>query len=116
MAGLFIKLIVCPILILISAFLFRDVYYPAFYQPLLVGLVLAVISHMTEVYILMSKTFWMTLALDLIIASLVVYISAFFFPNSHITWIGAFLTGFLLTIPEYFQHHWLIPKRNTSQT
>lgn len=107
MVGLLIKLMVCPILILISAFLFQDVYYPAFYQPLFVGLVLAVISHMIEVYVLMGKTFWMTLALDFLLASLLVFVSAFFFPNAHVTWIGAALTGFLLTIPEYFQHHWL---------
>lgn len=108
MVGLLVKLLVCPIVVFLSALLFRDVYYPSLYQPIFVGLILAIVSHLMDLFMLKRGTFWLTLILDFLIASFLLYISAFFFIGAQITWVGAFLTGFILAITEYFQHGWLL--------
>lgn len=116
MAGLLVKLIVSPIVLLLSAFLFRDVYYPSLYQPIFVGLVLAVAGHLMEVYLLKKTTFWFMLLMDYFTAAFIIYISSFFFLGSQITWTGAFLSAFLIAITEYFQHRWLIQTNRTVKT
>ena len=115
MTGLMVKLIVSPIAFLIASFLFQDVYYPSFYQPILVGLVLAVALHLMEIYLLKETTFWFMLLLDFFTASFLIYLSSFFFPNAQISWTGAFLSAFLIAITEYFQHRWLIQTHRVSK-
>lgn len=113
MLGLLIKLIVTPIGLLLSVFLFRDVHYPSLYQPISVGLILAVAEHLLEIYLLKETTFWFMLIMDYFVAAFIIYISSFFFLGSQITWTGAFLSAFLVTIAEYFQHRWLLQTNRT---
>lgn len=114
MAGLFVKLIVSPIALLIASILFRDVYYPSWYQPILIGLILAVAGHLMEVYLLKETTFWFMFILDFFTAAFIIYISSFFFMAAQITWTGAFLSAFLFAITEYVQHRWLIQTHRIS--
>lgn len=113
MTGLLVKLVVTPIVLLGAAYLFRDVYYPSFYQPIFVGLVLAIAGHLMEVYLLKKTTFWLMNLIDFVAASFLIYISSFFFFGAQITWTGAFLSAFLFTISEYIQHRWLIQTHRT---
>lgn len=115
MTGLIIKLIVGPIVVLLSTFLFKDVYYPSFYQPIIVGIALAVAAHAMEVVFLRRGTFWISNIMDFIAATAIVYISSYFFPGARVTWVGAALTAFLLTVTEYFQHLWLIRTGRTEK-
>lgn len=113
MAGLLVKLLISPIVLLLSALLFRDVYYPSFYQPILVGLVIAIAGHIMEIYLLKRNSFWFLFILDYFTAAFLIYISSFFFPYSQVTWTGAFLSAFLFAIAEFFQHRWLIQTNRT---
>ncbi|OYD08253.1 DUF2512 family protein [Paludifilum halophilum] len=115
MIGLLVKLIVCPSVVLLSTAMFADVYYPYIYQPIIVGLVLAVVGHMMELLLLKRGTFWLSNIMDFIAATAIVYFSAFFFAGAQMTVIGALLTGFLLTVAEYFQHLWLIRTGKTQK-
>src|SRR5690606_32185682 len=98
MVGLLVKLIASPITLLIASFLFQDVYYSSFYQPILVGLVLAVVGHLLELYLLKETSFWFMLLMDFVTAAFIIYISSFFFPYAQITWTGAFLAAFLIAL------------------
>lgn len=116
LAGLLIKLVVCPAVVLLSAYvLFADVYYPSLYQPIVVGLVLAIAAHMMEVFMLRPGTLWISTAMDFVAATVIVYFSEFFFTGARITFVGAMLTAFLLSITEYFQHKWLIQSGRTEK-
>ncbi|MBH8593321.1 hypothetical protein I8U27_18155 [Paenactinomyces guangxiensis] len=106
---------VCPTVVVLSAFLFRDVYYPALWQPIVVGLVLAVAAHAMEILMLRRGTFWISNIIDFVAATVIMYISPFFFAGARVTWVGAALTGFLLTVTEYFQHLWLIRTGKTEK-
>lgn len=116
MVGFIIKLFVCPTVVYLSDFMFRDVYYPALYQPILVGLVLAVAAHIMELFILRRGTFWISNIMDFFAATAIVYFSAFFFTGARITYIGAMLTAFFLAVTEYFQHLWLIRTGKAEKT
>ncbi|SEN00589.1 DUF2512 family protein [Lihuaxuella thermophila] len=115
MAGFIIKLIVCPVVVLLSSFLFREVYYPSFYHPVIVGIVLAIAAHAMEIVFLRRGTFWLSNLMDFIAATAIVYISSYFFPGSRVTWVGATLTAFLLAVTEYFQHLWLLRTGKTDK-
>lgn len=116
MAGFIIKLFMCPIIVIVSAYLFPNVDYPAIYQPIIVGLVLAVIAHMMELMLLKRGTFWISTVADFIAATLIVYFVSLLFTGTVVTFLGAVLTGILLAISEYFQHLWLIGSGKTQKT
>ncbi|SFI83885.1 DUF2512 family protein [Thermoflavimicrobium dichotomicum] len=107
MKGWIVKLFVCPAVVWISTFLFQDVYYPAPYQSLVTGLILAIVAHLMELMVLRPGTFWLSTGADFLAATVIVYISQWFFAGSRITWAGALLTAFFLAVTEYFQHIWL---------
>lgn len=116
MIGLIVKVLICPIGVLLSDWLFAGVQFRSFYQAILVGLILAVVGYTMELFLLSRDSFWLTNALDFFATALIVYYSAFFFPGTHITWAGALLTALLLTITEYFQHQWLIRSGRAEKT
>ncbi|RAL26884.1 DUF2512 family protein [Thermoflavimicrobium daqui] len=116
MKGLLVKLIVCPVVVYISTFLFQDVFYPANYQPIIVGLVLGIVGHLMEVLMLRPGTLWISTFMDFLAATVIIYFSQWFFTGSQITWIGALLTAFFLAVTEYFQHIWLLRNGATEKS
>lgn len=116
MAGLITKIFVCPITVVISAFLFTNVDYAAIYQPIIVGLVLAVAAHMMEVMILRKGTLWMSTVMDFIAATLIVYFVSLLFAGAAVSFLGAVLTAILISITEYFEHQWLIKSGRTEKS
>ncbi|WP_199622686.1 DUF2512 family protein [Paenibacillus alkalitolerans] len=114
MAGLFVKLIVCPLTVILASYLFPNVNYTALYQPIIVGLVLAVAAHMMEVFLLKEGTFWLSTAMDFIAATLIVYFVSLF-QAANVTFFGAILTAILLTLTEIVQHRWLIRSGRTQK-
>lgn len=114
MIGLVIKLIVCPITVLISNYLFGLRY--TVFQAVVVGLILAVAAHFMEVLILKRGTFWVSTVGDFVAALGIVYLSQLVFTNVNVTFIGALLTAVLLTVTEYFQHTFLINAGKTKKS
>lgn len=108
LTSLFLKLILVPVIVLLSDFLIANVFYPSFYQPIIVGIVLAVVGHVMENVLLRRGTLWVTTALDIVASSIILYVSVYFFPGSRMTLDGALLTALFLGITEYFYHLWLI--------
>lgn len=108
--GLLLKVIVVPAIVLISDFLIASVFYPAYYQPILVGVVLALIGHLLDKMFLRPGTLWATTALDIAAFAIVLYLSAYFFPGARMPLDGALLTALFLGLTEYYYHRWLIDR------
>ncbi|GGB33071.1 DUF2512 family protein [Virgibacillus dakarensis] len=108
MSGFIVKLIVCPVGIILASWIFPNVDFAYWYQPIIIGVVLAVIGYFMEVWMLRENTNWLSTAIDFIVASLVVYFGAMLFVDTNVTFWGAVLTGLLIGITEIFQHYWLL--------
>jgi hypothetical protein len=115
MLGLILKLIVCPLTVLFASMIFPNVNYTALYQPIIVGLVLAVSAHMMEVLLLNEGTFWISTVADFMAATLIVYFVSLF-QIATVTFLGAILTAILLTVTEIVQHRWLIQSGRTQKS
>ncbi|ABR48597.1 membrane spanning protein [Alkaliphilus metalliredigens QYMF] len=111
MIGLIIKIIVCPITVLISSYLF-DLRFTSF-QAIITGLFLAFAAHLMEVLILRKGTFWISTIMDFLGAFAVIYFVQYLFINAPLNFAGAILTATLLTITEYIQHIFLLKTNKT---
>lgn len=108
MIGLLTKLIVSPIIVILSSFIFPDVSYASYFQAIVVGLVLAIVGHVMEVMFLRRGRLFMSTLLDFAVATLLLYLSQYFLPGSRVLFLGAFFTALLLSLAEHLQHIWLI--------
>ncbi|MUK87314.1 DUF2512 family protein [Ornithinibacillus sp. L9] len=108
MVGLFVKLLVCPITVIIASLIFPNVNFAYWYQPIILGIILAVVGHLMEVLMLREDTRWLSTFMDFIASAVIVYFGAMVFANAEVTFWGAVLTGALLAITEIFQHNWLL--------
>ncbi|WP_042223632.1 DUF2512 family protein [Oceanobacillus manasiensis] len=108
MTGMLLKLIITPLGIIIASWLLPNVQFAYWYQPILIGALLAVIGYTAELMLLSKKTKGSVLALDFVISAVGIYIGAWVFANTGVTPLGAILTAVLLVITEIFQHNWLI--------
>jgi hypothetical protein len=116
LAGLLLKLIVCPVVVILSDALFTEVFYPSLFQSISVGLLLALVGHYMEMWLLKRGTLWMSTLIDLLGAWAIVYFSAYLLPGARITLLGAVFTAILLDVTEYLQHVWLIRSGRTEKT
>ncbi|WP_134700579.1 DUF2512 family protein [Ammoniphilus sp. YIM 78166] len=115
MTGLWMKIVVCPTVILFVNWITMDVYYPRFYQALVVGLVLAFSGHMMEVMWLQRGRLWMMTIVDFFASAAIVFVSQFFFAGAYVSMIGALIAASFLAITEYYQHRWLIREGKTEK-
>ncbi|WP_156288908.1 DUF2512 family protein [Oceanobacillus salinisoli] len=116
MTGLIIKIFVCPITVFIASFLFPNVTYANLWQPIIVGLILAVAAHMMEIFLLKADTFWTSTLMDFAAATLIVYFVSLFLAGAEVTFFGALFTGLLLAVTEIFQHRYLINSGRTRKS
>jgi len=108
MLNLIMKLIICPIIVLIAANFLTNVNFSYVYQPIVIGFTLAIIGYMMEIAILNKGTFWISNTVDFVISALTIYFVSYFFVGADVTIGGALLTAALLTVVEFFVHLWLI--------
>jgi len=108
MPGLIMKLFLYPVIVLLSDAILGNVNYENIYQPVTIGLFLALLAHVSELFSLRRGTFWINNVIDFTVAFLVVYFSRFVYTGALITFTGAVITAILLAVSEYFQHLYLI--------
>lgn len=108
MTGLVVKLLVCPIGIILASWIFPNVNFANWFQPIALGVILAFIGYFMEVFLLRENTNWISTLMDFILTTAVVYFGAMFFVNAAVTFWGAILTGLLIAVTEIFQHYWLL--------
>ena len=114
MIGLIMKLIVCPLTLIICKYIFGLHYTIA--QGIFIGVVLAFAAHVLELFILKRGTLWISTLADLIAAFSIIYLSQFLLNNVSITVLGAIFTAALITVFEYLEHYYLIRSGKTKKT
>lgn len=115
MTGILVKIITYPIILIVSDYLFTDVYYSYIYQPIFIAAILAIAGNLMELSLLKPGTLLISTAADFLLAFVIVYFSQFILPGSRLTLIGASLTSTLLALVEYFQHLYLIKNGKTEK-
>ncbi|TFJ93850.1 DUF2512 family protein [Lentibacillus salicampi] len=108
MAGLIVKLFVCPIALYVASWIFPNVDFGYWYQPIILGVVLAFVGYYMERAMLREETNWLSVGMDFIVTTLIVYFGALLFADTAVTFLGAILTGALVAVTEIFQHNWLL--------
>jgi hypothetical protein len=106
--SLLLKIFTCPIALIIAMYLFPGVDYTSIWQPIVVGLVLAVVGVAMEYFILKRGALWLSVAADFVTSVLIVYFLSNLLWNASVTFLGAVLIGLLLGVIEYFTHRYLI--------
>lgn len=116
MTSLAMKIVICPIAVLLSSYIFPNVYYPNWFQAILVGIILAAGGVMLEYLFLREGTLWSSNIIDFVASFLIVYFVSQFLPGAVVTFWGAFLVALLITVTEHFQHAFLIRSGRTQKT
>lgn len=108
MAGFWAKIILYPVILLVSDFLFNSVNYSNIYQPLAVGAVIAIFGHLMELLLLQGGRLWVNNTLDFIAALFIVYASQIVMTGAYISVFGAILVSLFILLTENIQHLYLI--------
>lgn len=113
MTSLISKLILYPFIVAIAAYLYTGLEFGAYYEPFLLGTVLAAAATGIEFLFLKRGTFWMSTWFDLVVSTLGVYYITSAFPDANVTFIGALFAGMLVMFIEYPLHRYLIRSGKT---
>ncbi|WP_152667904.1 hypothetical protein [Aneurinibacillus tyrosinisolvens] len=108
-----IKLILCPLAVILSSYIFPGIRYPFLYQPIAIGVVLAGAGTIIESAFLRRGTLWITTGVEFIMFALLIYFLTLAFRGADITFSAAILTAAIVIIIEYSIHRWLIRNRET---
>lgn len=108
MSSFITKTIVYPIVFLTSNYLFKDIYYPYFYQIIFVGVILATLIHLIELTLLKPGFLLTTTTLEFLSNFSVIYFAAFLLPGSYISLIGTSIVSSILIIIQYFINRYLL--------
>lgn len=107
MTGLIVKLIACPILLVILSYLLPShISYPNLWTPVIVGALLAVVGFGSEVIFLGPSTIMASTIADFFVTAIVVYFSQW--GSGNVTYMGAIIAGILVAVVEYPLHIYLI--------
>ena len=108
MLNVIIKMIITPIVLSIAAAMLTNVNYFYAYQPVVIGVTLAVAGHLLEWALLSRSTFWLSTIADFVLSTLTIYILSYFFAGAEVTFFGSMVVALFLTAIEFFVHMWLI--------
>ncbi len=108
MTSFIMKLIMCPLLVILSAWLFPGIEFSNYAQAIVVGVILAVVGTVMEYMLLRRGTLWISNIADFIASFVIVYFISNLFNGADVTFLGALMTALLLGIAEHFTHLWLI--------
>lgn len=116
MTNLILKIIVLPIVVALCSGLFDSFDLVAWYQPIGIGVALAIIGHLMEKMMLRRNTTVMTDIADFITAAIVVYVLTLFYDGARINLWGAILTALVITLVEIPIHRWLVRSGRTESS
>lgn len=107
MTSLIAKIVICPLVVYLAGFFLNSVQFTNLYQPILIGVLLAVAGTLMELYVLKPGTLWLSTGLDFLVSTAIIYVVPFFLAGAYVTLTGALITGFVLALTEIPQHLWL---------
>jgi len=113
MTSLIMKIFIIPIGLILSAWIFPGISYGSYFEPVVVGVILALVGVLMEYVLLKEGTLWISTILDFIVSFALVYVISNMYRDAKVTILGAFLAAVLLAVVEYFTHLWLIRSGKT---
>ncbi|MFS0822724.1 DUF2512 family protein [Bacillus sp. 1P02SD] len=116
MTGFIMKIILLPLVVAICSGIFNSFDLVAWYQPIGIGVLLAIIGYLMERMMLRRDTTVMTDIADFVTAALVVYFLTMFYDGARVTLWGAILTALVITLVEIPIHRWLIRSGRTERS
>lgn len=108
MTSFITKIIVYPITLLISNYLFKDIYYPYIYQTIFVGIIIAALIHLIELALLKSGFLLTTTAVEFLSIFSLIYFTQFLLPSSSVGLIGVSISSTILITVQYFINRYLL--------
>jgi hypothetical protein len=105
---LLVKTIVSILMVWLASYIIPGVYFPFIYQPIILGIIIALAGRAMEYLVLEKGFIWTGTILDLITATAIVHLVSLFFYGLPITFTGALLTGSLIAVGEHIQHYWIV--------
>lgn len=103
MLSFIIRLFVTPLLLYLVTKVSQEVEYSSLYQPILIGVILAVIGQLMEIKLYETRLLWACLTIDFTAAFGIIYLSQFLFNHALITPKAALMTSVIFFLSEYFQ-------------
>ncbi|MGD8189908.1 DUF2512 family protein [Brevibacillus ginsengisoli] len=113
--GFIMKVILVPVLLVLSDYVFPNLNYGNLTQAVLTGLVIAVIGQLMEVMLLHKGTVFTSTVLDFFVSFLVIYLSQFVLAGTRITLVGAFMAALVIGVVEHVEHIWLVQSGRTEK-
>ncbi|MGE5381548.1 MAG: DUF2512 family protein [Methylocystaceae bacterium] len=108
MIGLTIKLVATPLIIYLVDLLSNQVNYASWWQIMMVSLFLAAVGQFLEAGQLMKGSVVINAGLNLIVNTLLLYLSNMVLSQTTVTIYGAVITALLIVVVEYFYHRYLV--------
>lgn len=110
MTSFIMKFIMCPVIVIISDWLFPGIEFNHIMQPIIVGIVIAIVGTAMEYMLLTKRTVWLSTIADFAAAFLIVYFVSNWMEGgaAAVTFLGALLTALLIGISEHMTHRWLV--------
>ncbi|HET7629571.1 MAG TPA: hypothetical protein VFK44_14455 [Bacillales bacterium] len=115
MTSLLMKLIVLPAAMLGLTYLFPGLDFASVYEPLGLGVILALFGVGMEYMITIKSTLWLSVGADFILF-LMLIISANMFREIDVTFTAAVIAALVLSAIESFIHLYLIRSGKTTRT
>ncbi len=116
MTSFIMKIIICPLGLMLSDWLFASVEYTTLTQPIVIGLILAVVGTMMEFLFLRRGTVWISTFMDFVATLAIVYFVSNLYEGAVVTFWGAILASLILGVTEYFTHRWLVANDKTRKS
>ncbi|WP_456275741.1 DUF2512 family protein [Bacillus sp. AK128] len=116
MTSFFMKVIMCPLVVALSAFILPNVNFTNMLQPIIIGLTLAVAGTLMEYMFLRKGSVWLSTFLDFVAATVIVYFLALWMDGALVTILGAILVGLFLGVTEHFTHLYLVRTNKTQKS
>lgn len=115
MTSLILKVIACPLILIFAMYLLDGVDYGAIWQPIVLGVVLALVGVAMEYMILKEGSLWISTIADFVVSVIIIWALSNAFNDANVTFWGAVITSIIIGVVEYFVHRYLIASGKTKK-
>lgn len=113
MTSFILKIIALPLILILAMYLFDNVDYGAIWQPVVLGVTLAIVGVAMEYMLLKKGSLWTSVISDFVVAVILIWVISNIFNDSNVTFWGAVLTSIIIGVVEYMVHRYLLSSGKT---
>ncbi|HEX7064864.1 MAG TPA: DUF2512 family protein [Bacillales bacterium] len=115
MTSFILKIIACPLILIFAMYMLDNVDYGSIWQPIVVGVVLALVGVAMEYMILKEGSLWISTIADFVVSVIIIWVLSNVFDGANVTFWGAVITSIIIGVMEYFVHRYLIASGKTKK-